>query len=983
MNSLIESVNGWAESAARLGWPMLWQSSLLIGLVLALDLLLRRKLRAAVRYALWLVVLVKLLLPPSLAFPTGAGWWLRPAKTAPPPRPPAQTVVTYDARSLPVVPLPATPLHVAPLPPALSATGWAFAGAVAVSAALFLWMLRRWSQVARDAARAQAAPAVLDRLLPELPLAGRVKLVDRLQSPAVCGLFRPVILLPRALAERLPPAQLRAVLLHEVIHLRRGDVWVNCLQTLLQIVYWWHPLLWVANARIRRVREEAVDDAVMLALSEEAESYAPTLLEVAKLALPRPLATLGLVGILESHSSLRRRIERLLEFRPPRRAGLGFTSVLGVLSFAALAVPMGDAPAPTTGAGATSSPTMPADGSQLYIRIFRISTNTLIEALSLAKGPVGTDELGSVVSALIAHFAKAGVDLDPATSPGKSAHYNYGNGLLLVRATLQDLDIIEGQIDKWNRASSAPKATPSHKSAASYTNVSQGRSAIISKLDHMRLDRVSFQELPLSEVVRFLADECKKRDPERRGINFLLHQDTNAATAATAAVLGPDGNLLAAPPPGQVDLRAIVIKIDPPLTDVRLGDALDAIVKVADHPIKYSIEDSAIVFSLRARETTTLYVRTFKVDPKTLLDSLHLPLTDRGNNPFGPIGANEKQRLQTQDAALRDYFTRLGADMDPARNPGKAAYFNERQGLLIVRATLADLDIIEAALQVLNTVPAQINVKARFVLVSEEDAKAVGLDWHLNTVLATNAASAGLRMLPSQLAATNGAGQALHLTGILTEPQFRAMLKALEQRHGTELLAQPEVTTLSGRQAQCKVAELRTIVRGINERALQPPGISGTNDTDNAAFKTEQMEFGPVLDITPTVLPDDYTINLSVLPSLTEFVGYEASQTNRVTVYLNGKARQVTPPQPVFRVCQIQSSVNVWDGQTLVLGGLLSDQVGSVRDRAPVLGNLPGVEKLFRSESKSTQKRNLLGFITPTIVDPAGNRVHSANQAPR
>src|ERR1035441_5199582 len=122
-------------------------------------------------------------------------------------------------------------------------------------------------------------------------------------SPAVCGLFRPVILLPQSLVQKLPPAQLRAVLLHELTHLRRGDVWMNCAQALVQIVYWWHPLLWLANARIRRVREEAVDDAVMLALRDDAEAYAPTLLEVAKFAFHRPLASLGLVGRSEENTS--------------------------------------------------------------------------------------------------------------------------------------------------------------------------------------------------------------------------------------------------------------------------------------------------------------------------------------------------------------------------------------------------------------------------------------------------------------------------------------------------------------------------------------------------------------------------------------------------------------------------------------------------------------------------------------------------------
>jgi len=66
----------------------------------------------------------------------------------------------------------------------------------------------------------------------------------------------------------------------------------------------------------------------MLALRDEAEAYAPTLLAVAKLALNRPLASLGLVGILESRHALRQRIERLVDFRAPRRAGLTLVSLL-------------------------------------------------------------------------------------------------------------------------------------------------------------------------------------------------------------------------------------------------------------------------------------------------------------------------------------------------------------------------------------------------------------------------------------------------------------------------------------------------------------------------------------------------------------------------------------------------------------------------------------------------------------------------------
>ena len=85
----------------------------------------------------------------------------------------------------------------------------------------------------------------------------------------------------------------------------------------------------------------------MVALNDDAEIYAPTLLEVAKLAFNRPLAALGLVGILESRSALRHRIERLLNFTTPRRAGISAMSLAGIVAFSAVAVPMGEPPATT------------------------------------------------------------------------------------------------------------------------------------------------------------------------------------------------------------------------------------------------------------------------------------------------------------------------------------------------------------------------------------------------------------------------------------------------------------------------------------------------------------------------------------------------------------------------------------------------------------------------------------------------------------
>lgn len=128
--------------------------------------------------------------------------------------------------------------------------------------------------------------------------------------------------------------------------------------------------------------------------------------------------------------------------------------------------------------------------------------------------------------------------------------------------------------------------------AKSRPATSPGRQVIINKLEHIRFDTVRYDALPLSEVVLNLRDEARKRDPDKKGINFMIDPNT-----AAAAPVEPGG-----PPTEAIDVGSVTVKINPALTDVRLVDVLDAVVKVADRPIKYSIEDYGVVFSVKGFE---------------------------------------------------------------------------------------------------------------------------------------------------------------------------------------------------------------------------------------------------------------------------------------------------------------------------------------------------------------------------------------------
>lgn len=144
---------------------------------------------------------------------------------------------------------------------------------------------------------------------------------------------------------------------------------------------------------------------------------------------------------------------------------------------------------------------------------------------------------------------------------------------------------------------------------------------------------------------------------------------------------------------------------------------------------------------------------------------------------------------------------------------------------------------------------------------------------------------------------------------------------------------------------------------------------------------TQLLETGPVLDVVPYVLSDGYTINLTLIPSLTEFAGYQnPPNIANATGGLNVVQLPVILPQ--FTIRQVITTVNVWDGQTVVLGGLINSTTQTEKDKVPVIGDLPILGRLFQSQTKTSIKRNLMIFVTSTIVDPAGNRVHSDDELP-
>ena len=363
MNTLADLLNQLSPSWWEYTLHATWQAALTTAILLGLAAL-GRKWPAPWRYGLLLLALFKFAFPPFLSVPSGAFSQLGPQLVSSAlARPQSQSLLAaapgpVQARTAPGRPdaeaemtsQPDSGRFAAQAASAHSSRGFAkgaglhwtawlmllhFAGC----AAMFLWIARQLSRL-RQAVRGSrvVTEGPLPLMLNTLAAALRMKRIpalrisDRVTAPVAFGVLHPTILMPATNLSRLSEHELKVILAHELGHFRRGDLWVNWAQLLLQAIWWFNPLLWMLNHALRKAREDCCDDLLLARKLTSGDRYCDTLLRAAvEFGRAEPLS--GALGFGERLHPMGRRFERIMDAGVPRAyrlSALGFVVLLGL-----------------------------------------------------------------------------------------------------------------------------------------------------------------------------------------------------------------------------------------------------------------------------------------------------------------------------------------------------------------------------------------------------------------------------------------------------------------------------------------------------------------------------------------------------------------------------------------------------------------------------------------------------------------------------
>ena len=622
---------------------------------------------------------------------------------------------------------------------------------------------------------------------------------------------------------------------------------------------------------------------------------------------------------------------------------------------------------------------------------------TIEELLSFANSQINLGDLAGATSTLIEIEAR-----DPNSRDAKLL------SLKLTKAIdrIQKLNVSqtrENMLNTVNNSWEQPKIFELENSTNSQL---EAEPSLLRKLESIVLPKINFTGMALTRVIETLSELSVEFDSEGQGVNIIALFDSSKFN-----------------PNVSITLR-----------NLSLDKVLQYVTQQVN--FTYEVGDDVVTIqpSDSIGGTSSTITEFFPISRASVIQITGFMdnSSNASDDPFGdPIASSVIGRDQEKDA-LQKFFQNAGVNFDGVT--GSSLAFDGEK--LIITQTPRNIERLRVILANYNQVK-QVEIEAKFLEVSQNDLDELGFHWGVTSTkgegwtvssnmrslndLGTSSVSASrarigsfdsdtkkvTELFPVMEDVLDGAGNLIgqvpgdpvfinppnvnQSLGYGTNRNFFAdqflgddlgidlQIRALARKNGSDLMSAPKVTVLSGKQAEITIAqELRyPQAYGDIESTVSSGGGSGSQSAVSITAGTPDQfitrNVGVEMSVTPNVASDN-TISLKLQPRVTEFEGFV--EYGGPSIALTGDTTAIVPAgfyQPIFSTREISTEVTIFDGATVVMGGLTRDEIRTVNDKVPFLGDIPGLGRLFRSEGETRQKKNLLIFVTANLVSPGGS----------
>ncbi len=552
-----------------------------------------------------------------------------------------------------------------------------------------------------------------------------------------------------------------------------------------------------------------------------------------------------------------------------------------------------------------------------------------------------------------------------------------------TRATM-----LEDVRSAWNTPSRIEKKPECAVTQHQSTESERDSAALCAKMKTIRIPSVHFQNADIQQVIHELSILCQKLDPEKKGINF--------------AVFGSSETRL------------------PPITfsgtDLSALETLDIITQMSG--MKYDMDPHVV------RLTPFNYE-----PPQQMISAEFDVLPSVGRKIMMRLGEELMENGHSIDVS--GFFSAVPFPV------GASVQYNPEFNILLVRNVPKNIEIISSLLdryvrKALEERSQQVEIETKFIEVSQGALEELGVEWTLGTPgknissdswtlpggqhLFTDTLRQGEDVFSTPIAPFNRPttfnqyGQPLNdsieskLLGTAGELMIKKvkgnlkvdlLIRALERTTGADLLSAPKILVISGETAHIHIGETHSFPTAYEveiDRYVQPSLVP---------LDYEEEKTGVILKVTPEIDQENRTIILELDPEIRELIGFDVHHVSTLWPFFSsgnnnafdiiapdlsgvelgqlmntsqGSADRLIARSPIFRTRKVHTVLSIENGSTIVMGGLIKEQRETFKDSVPILGKIPFLGRLFRSEGERNVKRNLLIFVTANRVDASGYR---------